>query len=112
AMLTTLLFRGSPWLAAITFAGCYVLGIVAALVAAWTLRRTILPGATAPLLIELPNYKVPSLRDVLLMTADRASAFIRRAGTVILLISVVLWAMATYPKLPAELTPAGAAPAQ
>ena len=99
AMMSALLFAGQPLYAALTFAFAYVLGLAAALVSAFVLKRTILPGEAAPLVIELPPYRLPSLKNALLSAWDRASAFLRTAGSIILLISVVLWALATYPKL-------------
>lgn len=98
AMLTALLFPAQPLAASLAFAGAYFLGIGAALAAAWCMRKTILPGTTQPLLIELPNYRWPSIRNAISLTVDRAWAFVRNAGTVILVISLVLWGMATYPK--------------
>ncbi len=78
--------------AALLFAGAYALGIVAALVMAWVFKKTLLKGPTRPLVIELPNYRRPSLRNALLLTYDRAMAFVKTAGTTILVISLVLWA--------------------
>jgi len=62
------------------------------------LRRTILPGESKPLMIELPPYRVPALRTALLHTFDRAKIFVKQAGTIILAISLVLWALSYYPK--------------
>ena len=100
AMIAALLFSASPIKAALVFVGAYSLGITATLLSAWLLKKTILPGEAEPLVIELPAYRVPSLRNALLTVLDRAIIFIRQAGTVILLISVMLWALASYPKLP------------
>ena len=100
AMIAALLFSASPIKAALVFVGAYSLGITATLLSAWLLKKTILPGEAEPLVIELPAYRVPSLRNALFTVLDRAIIFIRQAGTVILLISVVLWALASYPKLP------------
>jgi ferrous iron transport protein B len=104
AMVTALLFPARPVLAAATFTAAYTLGIVAALVMAFAFKRTILPGESRPLVLELPSYKLPSLRSALLATWDRARIFIRRAGSIILTVSIVLWALSTYPKseAPAE----------
>ena len=57
-------------------------------------------------MIELPNYRWPSIRDALLRTVDRAWMFIQNAGTTILVISIVLWALATYPKTDPATLPA------
>ncbi|MEE2781609.1 MAG: ferrous iron transporter B [Planctomycetota bacterium] len=102
AMIAALLFSASPLKAALVFVAAYLLGITAALVSAWLLKKTILPGEAEPLVIELPAYRMPSLRNALLAVLDRAIIFIRQAGTVILVISVLLWALASYPKLPAS----------
>ncbi len=98
AMVMALLFPHDPVRASLLFAGAYALGIVAALAAAWGFKKSILPGATRPLVIELPNYRLPSISAALLITRDRAWSFIKNAGTTILLISIVMWAIATYPK--------------
>jgi len=100
AMMSALLFPGQPLYAALMFAAAYLLGLFAALGSAFVLKNTILPGDAAPLVIELPRYRVPSLRNAVLSAADRATAFLKTAGSVILLISVVLWALATYPQPP------------
>ena len=106
AMVTALLFPHDPLKAAGLFAGAYALGIVAALGMAWVFKRTLLKGPIRPLVIELPNYRLPSLRTALLLTYDRAMAFVTTAGTTILVISLVLWALATYPKTSLEEMPA------
>jgi ferrous iron transport protein B len=98
SMLAALLFARDAWKASLVFTGAYTLGLVAAITAAFVLKRTILKGETRPLVLELPSYKMPSLRTAVLMMLDRARVFIRTAGTVILLISIGLWALATYPK--------------
>jgi ferrous iron transport protein B len=98
AMIAALLFGDSPVLASLTFAGAYLLGLAAALGTAFCLKKTIVAGDPAPLVIELPAFRRPSLRNALLTTYDRAVVFIKNAGGVILLISVALWFMASYPK--------------
>ncbi len=104
-MVAALLFGDSSWKAALVFLGAYLLGIVAMLTAAFALKKTLLPGETAPLVIELPPYRMPSLRNAFLTTFDRASVFVRKAGTTILLISVILGSLANYPKQSAEHLP-------
>ncbi|WP_231930896.1 ferrous iron transport protein B [Botrimarina hoheduenensis] len=98
AMVVAMLLPNRPVAAALTFTGAYALGVVAALAVAWALKRTILPGESRPLVIELPNYRLPSIRNALLETVDRAWQFVQNAGTTILVISIVLWVLATYPK--------------
>jgi ferrous iron transport protein B len=98
AMITALLFPHSPLKAALVFTAAYAVGVIAALGMAMIFRRTILPGESKPLMIELPPYRVPGLRTALLHTFDRAKIFVKQAGTVILAISLVLWALSYYPK--------------
>ncbi|HUK82691.1 MAG TPA: ferrous iron transport protein B [Verrucomicrobiae bacterium] len=100
SMLAALLFAHDAWRASLVFTGAYTLGLVAAITAAFVLKRTVLKGETRPLVLELPGYKMPSLRTAALMTFDRAGVFIKNAGTIILVISIALWALATYPKSP------------
>ena len=99
AMVTALLFPHSPLKAAVVFTASYGVGVLAALGAAFVFRRTILPGGSKPLVIELPPYRVPGWRTALLHTFDRAKIFVKQAGSIILVISLVLWALAHYPKL-------------
>lgn len=108
AMIAALLFGDQPLYAGLMFAAAYSLGLFAALFTAWCLKKTILTGEATPLVIEMPPYRQPSLQNALLTTIDRASVFVRKAGSVILLISVILWAMATYPKLPEDKLNTGA----
>ena len=98
AMVTALLFPADHFKAALVFCGAILLGIVAALVVAFLFRLTLLPGESKPLVLELPGYKLPSLRNALLFCLDRSMVFIKQAGTIILVISVILWVLATYPK--------------
>lgn len=98
AMVTALLFPDHPVKAALLFTGAYALGISAALVMAFVFKRTILPGESKPLVMELPGYRIPGLRTAFLYTIDRAKVFVMQAGTIILVISITLWALATYPK--------------
>ncbi len=81
----------------LTLAGLYVLGIVAAVVAALVFKRTILRGQTPPFMMELPSYKWPSPRTVFFRVADRGWVFVRCAGTLILAVSILVWAALYFP---------------
>jgi ferrous iron transport protein B len=76
----------------------YMLGIAAAFTMAWLFKKTILRSETPFLLMEMPPYRVPSIKGLLLRMKERALLFLERAGTVILALSVLLWALTTYPK--------------
>lgn len=78
----------------------YFLGMIAAFSIAWLFHRTLIRGESPTFVMELPSYRAPNLKNVFLQMIERAGLFLRRAGTVILSVSVVLWALATYPKHP------------
>ncbi|HRF64243.1 MAG TPA: ferrous iron transport protein B [Candidatus Competibacter sp.] len=80
--------------------GLYATGIVGALVVAGILRLTLLRGESQPLLMELPHYKWPNPANVLLGLWERAKIFMRRIGTVILSVLVLLWFLSTFPAPP------------
>jgi ferrous iron transport protein B len=86
----------------VTLLAMYLLGTVTALGVAFVFRRTLLKGRVQPLILELPPYRVPSPRTLFTSVAHRAMVFLRRAGTVILGLSIVLWALASYPKVPSS----------
>jgi ferrous iron transport protein B len=77
--------------------GLYLAGIVSAVVVAFILKRTVTKGPPQALLMELPTYKMPDLKDFVINLYSRGWAFLRRAGTVIFTVSVVLWFLASYP---------------
>lgn len=96
--LTGLLFAGKPLLAGLAFAGCYLLGGAAALFTAFLTRRTILKGPSRPMVLELPSYKMPSLRNALVTAWQQGLEFLKTAGTVIMAVCIVMWWLSTYPK--------------
>lgn len=85
-------------LSALTMLAMYLLGIVVALLMAWLFKKTLLKGETPMLIMELPPYKLPLFKVVLRHMWDRSKLFLRRAGTVILGITILLWFLATYPR--------------
>ncbi len=97
-LLTSMLFAGRPLLAGAAFAACYLGGATAALVSALVIRRTIVKGTARPMVLELPSYKVPSLRNALVSARDQGVAFLKTAGTIIMAISVVMWWLSAFPQ--------------
>ncbi len=85
-----------------TLLGMYLLGTLTALAVAAVFKRTLLKGPVRPMILELPSYRWPSLRTLGVTVWQRAMLFVRRAGTVIMALSIVLWALATYPKTEAD----------
>ena len=98
-LLVGVLFANQPFFAGLAFFGCYALGAMAAFITAFIMRRTLLPGKSRPMVLELPTYKMPSIRTAVLNTIDRAWVFLKNAGTVILAIVVILWWLSAYPKV-------------
>jgi ferrous iron transport protein B len=78
----------------------YLFSTVVALIAAWVMSKTIRPlrAKRLPFVIELPPYRVPRMRDVIHMMWERTSVFLKEAGTVILVCTVILWALLSFPR--------------
>ncbi len=98
---TTIIFPGLT-LQGLTMLVMYLLGTVAALAIAAVFKRTLLKGPVRPMILELPPYRWPSFKSLTVSVTQRCQLFLQRAGTVILSLSIVLWAMATYPKMPVD----------
>ena len=78
--------------------GLYVAGIVGAMAAALLLRRTVMRGKASGFIMELPRYQWPILKDLMIGLWQRAWVFLRRAGTIILTATIVLWLLLTFPR--------------
>lgn len=89
----------------LTLAGLYVLGIVMAVSVAMVLKRTLLRGPSPSFIMELPGYKWPSLRTVAYRVGQRGWIFLRCAGTLIMAVSVLVWAGLYYPHDPKVVAP-------
>lgn len=91
-------FLGFLSLAGIVMVSIYILGLGAALCMAFIFKKTLLKGDIPSFILELPPYRIPSLRTVLLQMWERSVLFLKRAGTFILGVSIILWFLASYPK--------------
>jgi ferrous iron transport protein B len=87
--------------------GMYVFAIVTTLLVAFLLGRTVVKGRRVPLVLELPPYRLPSLKLTLRGMLERALVFLREAGTVILACTIVLWALLSFPRTETVVTPDG-----
>ena len=83
--------------------GLYLTGVVSAVTVAFVLKRTVTKGSNQVLIMELPTYKLPNPRDFFLSLWGHVSAFLKRAGTIILTTSIILWFLASYPSSAATL---------
>jgi ferrous iron transport protein B len=79
---------------------CYLLGIVAAAGTAFVFKRTLTKGPATSFILELPSYKIPQASQVARQVWTNTKAFLTKAGTTIFCLSVILWALAYYPRLP------------
>ena len=75
----------------------YVLGIVVAIIVAFILRKTLFDDMDAPFVMELPDYKLPTLRGILMHTAEKSWGFVRKAGTIILAAAIIVWILSSFP---------------
>ena len=80
----------------------YLVGIALAIVVARLLRSTLFKGETSPFVMELPPYRIPTVRAVLIHTWQRSRMYLRKAGTIILALSIVMWFLTSYPTMPQE----------
>lgn len=101
ALLIPLLFPPAlmpAWGKALILLGLYAMGTLGAFFFAWLFNRTLMKGVSTPLILELPTYKAPAFGGIMRQMGDRAWMFVRRAGTVIMGLSIILWAALTYPQ--------------
>lgn len=83
---------------ALIILGMYLLGIIVAVIVSWLLKHSLLKTPSPPFVMELPPYRVPHLNNVVHSLLARVGVFLRRAGTVILAISILLWALVAFPR--------------
>ena len=92
--------HGFLGLRTVVMLGLYLAGFVAAMTTARLLKSSILKSSEAPFILELPQYRMPTIRSLALRLVDRAKVFLRQAGTVILCITLGLWLLAHIPPVP------------
>lgn len=82
--------------AGIVMIGLYALGIISAIIVASALKHTAFKGSAVPFVMELPNYRMPTAKNVLHLLWDKAKDFLQRAFTVILIASIVVWFLQSF----------------
>ncbi|HII84801.1 MAG TPA: ferrous iron transporter B, partial [Methanobacterium subterraneum] len=75
----------------------YILGIVVAIVMAAIFKKTIFKGMSAPFVMELPPYRIPTAKGAIIHMWEKGVLFLKKAGTLILVLSVVIWALSSLP---------------
>ncbi len=99
-MIAVLMPLSNVWQKAGLMLIMYMVGIVGACGMAWFFKKTLLRSQKPVFIMELPPYRWPSFKTIALHMWERSGLFLKRAGTVILAISIILWALMTYPKHP------------
>jgi ferrous iron transport protein B len=94
-------FFAAQWQAPLLW-GIYLIGIILAILSAKLLRGTLFKGESVPFIMELPAYHVPTFSGVLIHMWERGKLYVAKAGTIILGLSILIWALSTFPKLPQE----------
>jgi ferrous iron transport protein B len=95
----TFFLHGVLGLRTIVMLGLYVAGFVAAMTTAWLLKSSILKSSETPFILELPQYRMPTLRSLAMRLVDRSRIFLKNAGTVILMVTLALWVLAHIPPI-------------
>lgn len=85
-----------------TVMSVYVIGVVLSLLSTVFLRKTVLKGPTTPFVMELPPYRLPTLRGVAWHVWNKTWQYVKKAGTIILAASILIWAITTFPSIPNE----------
>jgi len=93
----TVYLHGFIGLQTIVMLSLYVAGFVGAMTTAWLLKSSILKSSETPFILELPQYRMPTLRALTMRLVDRGSVFLRQAGTIILAVTLALWVLAHLP---------------
>ena len=93
----TLYLHGVLGLRTVVMLSLYLAGFVGAMTTAWLLKSSILKSSETPFILELPQYRMPTLRALTMRLVDRAKVFLRQAGTIILCVTMALWVLAHLP---------------
>lgn len=99
-MIAVIMPAATAWQKAGIMLAMYLIGIIGACGMAWLFKRTLLRSQKPVFIMELPPYRLPSWKAVAIHMWERSGLFLKRAGTVILAMSIILWALMTYPKHP------------
>lgn len=75
----------------------YLLGVIVAIIVAAILKKSLFKGVSTPFVMELPSYKLPTLRGVLMHTGEKTWGFVRKAGTIILAATIIVWVLSYFP---------------
>ena len=97
-MLIIAAFFPTAWQAALAGFSVYLVGVLAAFAIALVMRKTLFKGESSDFLLEMPPYRLPTFRSILIHMWDRTKIFLQKVGTIILAVSIVFWVATTYPQ--------------
>ena len=100
ALIPNVSLGGMPWLKlpGLVLFGLYMLGFLSALLVSLVFKKTLPQSSPSMLLMELPPYRVPRIKNLLLVMKNKAMIFIKKAGGIILIVSMVIWVLVTFPQ--------------
>lgn len=100
ALIPNVSMGGMPWLKlpGLVLFGLYMLGFLSALLVSFVFKKTLPESSPSMLLMELPPYRVPRIKNLLLVMKNKAMIFIKKAGGIILIVSLVIWVLVTFPQ--------------
>lgn len=102
AIIPNIVVFGWIRLPGLTLFALYMLGFVSAMIVALFFKKTLPHSSPSMLLMELPPYRIPKLRNLLLVMKNKAMIFLKKAGGIILIVSVIIWALVTFPQVNGE----------
>lgn len=100
ALIPNVSVLGLPWLKlpGLVLFGLYMMGFLSALLVSLVFKKVLPHSSPSMLLMELPPYRIPKLKNLLLVMKNKAMIFLRKAGGIILVVSIVIWALVTFPQ--------------
>jgi ferrous iron transport protein B len=91
-----------PWIQGLALMSCYLLGIGVAFLTSWIMKKSILKMKATDFVLEMPAYQCPRIKSVFLVVWEQVMAFVKKAGTIILGFSILLWGALTFPRLSSQ----------
>lgn len=100
ALIPNIAVFGMPWLRlpGLVLFGLYMLGFVSALIVSLIFKKTLPQSSPSMLLMELPPYRIPKIKNLLLVMKNKAMIFLKKAGGIILVVSIIIWGLVTFPQ--------------
>jgi ferrous iron transport protein B len=100
ALIPNIAVAGIPWLKlpGLVLFGLYMLGFMSAMIVSLIFKKTLPHSSPSMLLMELPPYRIPKIKNLLLVMKNKAMIFLKKAGGIILIVSMIIWVLVTFPQ--------------